>query len=372
MYSFSHPTSLQIWPDAYDMVCRLAISSMSLGRAFAHDLREKLDKATKNGIEGIEVFHEDLEYIAKKLGGGLTPDNEIQAAGIIRRLCDDRNMNIICLQPFMHYEGLLDRQEHARRINKMKLWLRLAKALGTNLIAIPSTFLPESESTGDLDLIVADMIEVAELGLQETPTINFSYEGLAWGTHLDTWEQTWEVVQRVDRPNFGLCLDTFNIAARVYADPASPNGMAPNGEVEIRASIARLMQTVDVRKVFYIQVVDAERLQKPLDERHELFVRGQPPRMTWSRNCRLFYGEEDRGAYLPCRELTRAIVRGLGFNGWISMELFNRSMCNTDPDTPAAHASRASVAWNKIVEDLELDIEGSRRQSSTRVHRPRL
>ena len=345
---------------------------MSLGRACAHDLPEKLDQAAKNGIEGIEIFHEDLEYIAKKLGGGLTPHNETQAAGIIRRLCDDRNLHIICLQPFMHYEGLLDRQEHARRIDKMRLWLRLAKALGTNLIAIPSTFLPESESTGDLDIIVTDMIEVADLGLQETPVINFSYEGLAWGTHLDTWEQTWEVVQRVDRPNFGLCLDTFNIAGRLYADPASPNGRTPNGEVEIQASIARLLQTVDISKVFYIQVVDAERLRKPLNEHHELFVQGQSPRMTWSRNCRLFYGEEDRGAYLPCRELTRAIVCGLGFDGWVSMELFNRSMCNADPGTPAAHASRASVAWNKIVEDLQLNARESRQRSSTHVYRPRL
>ncbi|MCJ1324332.1 hypothetical protein MMC10_000994 [Thelotrema lepadinum] len=344
---------------------------MSLGRACVHDLPEKLDQAAKNGIEGIEIFYEDLEYIAENLEGGLTPRNEIQAAGIIKVLCDERNINIICLQPFMHYEGLVDQREHKRRISKMKLWLRLAKALGTNLIAVPSTFLPESECTGDLDVIVTDMIEIANLGLQETPVINFSYEGLAWGTHIDTWEQTWEVVQRVDRPNFGLCLDTFNIIGRLYADPASPSGLMPNGEVEIQASIARLSQTVDIKKVFYIQVVDAEKLQKPLNESHELFVPGQSPRMTWSRNCRLFYGEEDRGAYLPCRELTRAIVCGLGFDGWISMELFNRSMSNADLGTPAAHASRASVAWDKIVEDLQLDVEGSR-QKRTHMYQPRL
>lgn len=59
-----------------------------------------------------------------------------------------------------------------------------------------------------------------------------AYEMWAWGCHVyvvspvflnvplnrcsyprsNIWENTWEVCKRVDRSNFGLCLDTFQIA----------------------------------------------------------------------------------------------------------------------------------------------------------------
>ena len=44
-----------------------------------------------------------------------------------------------------------------------RLWIKLAKILGTDLIAIPSTCLPEEEVSGDFDLIAGDLREVADL-----------------------------------------------------------------------------------------------------------------------------------------------------------------------------------------------------------------
>lgn len=168
----------------------------------------KLDAAAKYGLD-IELFYEDLFYVAKELPGGPTPENKIEAARYIRGLCDDRGISIICLQPFMHYDGLRDRQRHAERVEEMKLWIKLVKILGTNIIGIPSTFLPDDEASGDVELIVADLQEVADLGAPEG--IQFAYEALCWGTHVDLWEQSWEIVQKVDRVNLGLCLDTYNM-----------------------------------------------------------------------------------------------------------------------------------------------------------------
>ncbi|KAF2084972.1 3-dehydroshikimate dehydratase [Saccharata proteae CBS 121410] len=338
------------------MPCRPAISSMSLGRAWLHKLPHKLDMAQKYGLTGIELFHEDLEYVAEEMGsGGATAENQLKAAELIRQLCDERGLTIIALQPFMHYEGLEDRKEHAARIEKLKLWFRLAKILGTNTIQIPSNFLPASQITDDKATIVKDMIEVADLGAQEDPPFNFAYESLAWGTHIDTWEQSWEIVEKVNRPNFGACLDTYNIAGRVYADPTSPTGKTPNADADIRASIDRLVKTVDAKKVFYVQVVDGERLEKPLLEGHEFHVASQPARMNWSRNCRLFYGEQHLGGYLPVKEITRAFIEGIGFEGWVSMELFNRVMADPDPETPEKLARRAGEAWRKMVVDFKLE-----------------
>jgi 4-hydroxyphenylpyruvate dioxygenase len=339
---------------------------MSLGRASVHKLPNKLDQAARHGFEGIELFFEDLEHLARESEGGTSPENLLAAAKEVRKLCADRNLQIICLQPFMHYEGLKDRQEHATRIEQLKLWFKIAKALGTDVIQIPSSFLPAAELTGDYDTMVQDLREVAEMGLRESPVIKFAYESLCWGTYVDTWDKCWKVVSKVDYPNFGICLDTFNIAGRVYADPAAQNGKTANAEADIKASIERLRKTVDLKKVFFVQVVDAERLDRPLVKGHEYYNAEQPTRMSWSRNCRLFYGEQDKGGYLPIRELADTFLNGIGYEGWWSLELFNRIMADPDPSIPAQLASRGALSWQKLKRDLHIP-DANNVKSSNRV-----
>jgi 4-hydroxyphenylpyruvate dioxygenase len=329
---------------------------MSLGRAWVHSLPSKLDQAAANHFSAIEVFFEDLEYLARSqsnLPSSATPSPEAQlhAAHTIRTLCDDRNLTIIGLQPFMHYEGLLDRNEHAARIEKLKLWFNIVKLLGTDVIQIPANFLAREEISGDMEVVVQDLRQIADMGLQESPPIKFAYENLCWSTYFDTWEQGWEIVQKVDRPNFGLCLDTFNIAGRVYADPSSRSGKTPNADEDIKASLERLVKMVDVRKVFYIQVVDAEKMREPLVEGHAFYNSSQPARMSWSRNARLFAFEA--GGYLPILDVTRAIIEGLGYEGWVSMELFSRTMAEPGEEVPVNHARRGAIAWEKIQGEIE-------------------
>jgi len=338
------------------MSYKLAIASMSLGRAWVHKLVPKLDAAAANGFEGIEVFYEDLEYLAREQSS--TPSSEtpsaeaqISAAQTIKKLCDERSLTIIGLQPFLHYEGLVDRKEHAARIEKLKLWFKIVKALGTDIIQIPGNFLPKEQITGDLDIVVKDLQEVADMGQQQTPIVKFAYENLCWSTYFDTWEKIWELVEKVDRENFGVCLDTFNIAGRVYADPASPNGLTPNGPEDLKLSLVNMVKKVDIKKVFYIQVVDAEKMRNPLVEGHAFYSEGQPARMSWSRNARLFAGEE--GGYLPVMDVTKAIIEGLGYKGWVSMELFSRTMNEPGEDVPKEHARRGKIAWEKVQKDIK-------------------
>jgi 4-hydroxyphenylpyruvate dioxygenase len=334
------------------MSCRPAIASMSLGRAWVHPLSEKLSQAAHAGFEGVEIFYEDLEYLAKEKGS-LSNETLFAAAHEIRTMCDRHGLEVIGLQPFLFYEGLIDRAQHEQRLQNLKVWFRIAKILGTDIIQIPSNFQSDGIS-GDRNLIVADMIEVANLGLKETPVVRFAYENLAWGTYISTWEDMWDIVRRVDRPNFGCCLDTFNIAGRVWADPASPSGKTPNADLDLRKSIESLTKTIDVRKVFYIQVVDAERMESPLVNGHPFHVEGQPARMSWSRNARLFLYEEEKGGYLPVVKVAEAFLKGLGYRGWVSMELFSRTMADPDPTTPQTHAQRGIQAWNGLKRELRL------------------
>jgi 4-hydroxyphenylpyruvate dioxygenase len=333
--------------------------SVSLGRAWLHDLDYKFDQAAKAGFKGIEIFYEDLEYAARKISGNDTPTSEhiLQASEHVSSACQSRGLEIIGLQPFLFYEGLKDRDQHAKLIEKMKLWLKIAKTLGTNTIQIPANFLPAEQLTGDFDIIAADLREVSDMGAAVDPPVRFAYENLCWSTHVDTWEKVWDVVKRVDRPNFGMCLDTFNIAGRVWADPASPTGKTPNADADLKASMERLVKEVDVAKVFYMQVVDAERMESPLVPGHLFHVDGQPARMSWSRNARTFIYETDRGAYMPVEDVVKAIIFGLGYRGPVSMELFSRTMSDEGQHVPDEHATRGIAAWKKLKERIKLEID---------------
>ena len=334
-----------------------AIMSASLGRAWLHDLEYKLENASKAGFKGVEIFYEDLDFAAQKLSGNANPSPEeiLQAAEHVYVVCHVQGLDIIGLQPFTFYEGLKDREQHDILIEKMKLWLQIAKKLKTTTIQIPANFLPAEELTDDLDVIAADLRDVADMGAAETPTIRFAYENLCWSTYIDTWEKLWDVVKRVDRPNFGMCLDTYNIAGRVWADPTSPTGKTPNADVDLKQSLENLVKEVDVSKVFYIQVVDAERLESPLVPGHVYHVDEQPARMSWSRNARLFIYEDSRGAYLPVEDVARAIIKGLGYKGYVSMELFSRTLAETSLHVPDEHAARAISAWKTFQQRLQLD-----------------
>ncbi|KAL4953478.1 hypothetical protein BDW69DRAFT_184423 [Aspergillus filifer] len=342
------------------MTYQPSIMSASLGRAWIHALPHKINQASLAGFKGIEIFYEDLEYFARDIGGIKdtetvpTPDQLLNAASQIKTLCDEGGLEIIDLQPFLFYDGLKDREQHDQLIKKLKLWFRLAKTLGTTTIQVPANFLPPDRLADDVETIVSDLREIADMGAKEDPPIRFAYENLCWSTKIDTVQKLWEVVKRVDRPNFGMCLDTFNIAGRVWADPASPTGKTEDAEEALDAAIKMITEEIDKKKVFFIQVVDAERLEKPLVEGHEFYVESQPARMSWSRNARTFMYEEDRGAYLPVEKVARAIIEGLQYKGWVSMELFSRTMNEEGEHVPGEHARRGIASWKKLQERLSL------------------
>jgi 4-hydroxyphenylpyruvate dioxygenase len=344
-----------------------AIASMSLGvcpqspfsphlltdmlqRAWVHQLPQKFIAASAAGLPGIEIFYEDLLYLASTLPGGATPTNQLVAAHRIRGLCDSLHLEIMALGPFSDFEGRLDPAARAQKLKDLQVWFEVGRILGTDIIQIPCTFMTEGV-TGDLDIVARDLREIADLGAKEYPPYKFAYENLCWGTFNDTWEKAWAVVKAVDRVNFGMCLDTFNIAGREWADPASPSGKVENADEVFKESMRRMVREIDVMKVFYVQVVDAERMSRQLDKSHPFHVDGQKPRMSWSRNSRLFICEEERGGYLPVVDVLKAICdekTGLGYKGWISMELFNRSLVEEREEVPKEHAERAMESWRRL------------------------
>ncbi|KIW96300.1 uncharacterized protein Z519_03369 [Cladophialophora bantiana CBS 173.52] len=339
------------------------IASQSLGRARYHSLDHKLELCQKYGFEAIELFFEDLEAVAKALpashpalppGTSFADSTELQesqlaAAEYIHDLCIRRRVQIICLQPFMHYEGRLDSAFHGEAIQELQFWIKLARRLSTDLIQIPSSFLPASQCSGNRGRIVADLRQAAEIGLQNDPPTRFAYEALAWGTHVDTWDAAWSIVLEVDRPNFGTCIDAFNLAGRIFADPASLSGLTRTACEDTQKAISKLRSELPLalEKVFYVEVCDGERLDVPLGPGHEWYDPEQPVRMSWSRNARLFPFEG--GGYLPALDILQAVCDA-GYTGHVSFELFSRTANRPGGEVAEQHAKRAAVAWKKLAE----------------------
>jgi 4-hydroxyphenylpyruvate dioxygenase len=118
-----------------------------------------LEQAAKAGFTGIEIFYEDIDYAARKISGSDSPSNDdlLQAADHVNTVCKVQGLEIIGLQPFLFYEGLKDREQHERLIEKMEFWLQIVKTLGTTTIQIPANFLPAEQLSDGFDSIAADL-----------------------------------------------------------------------------------------------------------------------------------------------------------------------------------------------------------------------
>ena len=108
----------------------------------------------------------------------------------------------------------------------------------------------------------------------------------------------------------------------------------PDAEQAVEASLQRMRKELDPKKIFYIEVVDAERLASPLVPGHPWYDPEQDPRMSWSRNARLFPCEEERGGYMPVLAILRTITQDVGYQGFVSFELFSRTMGEVGEGVP--------------------------------------
>ncbi|KAF2259257.1 xylose isomerase-like protein [Lojkania enalia] len=330
------------------MSCKLAVPTASLGRCSAgHLLETKLDAAKTYGYQGIELCFEDLLAVA---GQGDTGT----AAQEIKAMCKKRDLHIVCLQAFVEDEGALNRIEIQSKLRELAVWIQLARILGTDMIMIPASDLPDEDMTRDIDMIVDDLRRAAEEGLREKPHIKIAYESRCSSTRIDKWEFCWDVIKKVGKDNFGMCLDIVHIAGRLFADPAAPSGLVPDGIKAVELSMHRFVKRMKAHreKIFYVQFGNARRPDEPIVPGSSDYDANERPRTIWSHNYRLFYGEEARGAYLPMKDIAEAVFNCVHFEGWVSAELFNRRMDCEDLNVPNDLARRGAIAWRKLGNDM--------------------
>jgi len=180
---------------------------------------------------------------------------------------------------------------------------------------------------------------------------------LSWGTHVNTWKQAWRCVSHTPRSNLGLIIDSFNSLAREYADPYNPNGTglqrSPSASATfLAAHLQELSRTVPGNKIFLFQVADAARpppgsvFSKPPSDP------SVPRLQPWSRNFRLFPLETDRGSFLPVDLYSQTVLK-MGYQGDLSLEVFNASLSEKGDKVPEEHALRGYRGLEKLVKAVD-------------------
>ena len=157
--------------------------------------------------------------------------------------------------------------------------------------------------SGDEQLAAAQLRELGDLA--ERFGVRVAYEALAWGRFVDSYEAAARIVRLADHARIGVCLDSFHILSKGHNPEA--------------------IETIPADKIFFVQLADAPLLSMDV--------------LSWSRHHRLFPGEGgfDLGAFMG--HLVRT-----GYDGPVSLEIFNDTFRQSDPRATAVDARR-SLRW---------------------------
>ena len=247
-------------------------------------LPEKLEAIAAAGFDGVEIFENDLLYY-----GGSPRD--------VRKLAADLGLAITLFQPFRDFEGCR-RDRLARNLDRAERKFDLMQELGTDLVLVCSNV--AADSTGDRDILVDDLRQLAERA--GARGLRIGYEALAWGRHVNTWQQVWDIVRAADHPSLGVLLDSFHTLS-LKGDPSA-------------------IAEIPGDKIFFVQMADAPLLNMDV--------------LEWSRHFRCFPGQGDFD--LP--GFLAPILKS-GYRGPLSLEIFNDGFRAAPPRSTAVDGHRS-------------------------------
>ncbi|KAL8896470.1 MAG: hypothetical protein Q9207_007692 [Kuettlingeria erythrocarpa] len=318
-------------------------------------LDQKLEAIGDAGFQGIELgFPDLLSFASKRQKKDVQPqdfDTLCEAAAEVKQLVEKNGLKTVMLQPFSNFEGWpegSDGREDAFR--RAKGWIRIMEAVGTDMLQVGSTDSPHA--LGSLDYLASDLQQLADLLAPHNSRL--AYENWCWATHAPDWKDVWEIVQKIDRPNVGLCLDTFQTAGGEWADPTTASGLIEGEggrevlQKQFETSLAILSKTIPGDKIYILQISDAYKPKQPLDPKPD--ESGMRPRGRWSSCLRPV---PFNGGYLPVVNVAKAVLK-TGFRGWFSMEVFDGGPDGTDQDwrDMKAYAEKAMASHERLLKEV--------------------
>jgi 4-hydroxyphenylpyruvate dioxygenase len=241
-------------------------------------LDEKLAAAARAGFDGVELFEADL------LNSPLAPPE-------VRGLAEELGLTIDLYQPFRDFEAVPEPD-----LRRAEAKFELMVELGADTLLVCSNVSPEA--IDDDDLAAEQLHALAERAAEHG--LRIAYEALAWGRHVNEYDHAWRIVQAADHPALGTCLDSFHILSR-------------GTDLDAIAGIDKL---------FYVQLADAPHLSMDV--------------LQWSRHYRCFPGQ---GAF-DLADFVRRVL-ATGYDGPLSLEVFNDVFRQADADRTAVDAMRS-------------------------------
>jgi len=250
-------------------------------------LKEKMQACAIAGFDGIEIFEQDL------VTSSLSPEQ-------VRSMASDLGLTLDLYQPFRDFDSVPE-ELLAANLRRAEAKFRLMSRLGMDTILVCSNV--ATASIDDDELRAAQLSRLAELAGEHG--VKVAYEALAWGKYVNDYEHAHRLVELVDHPNLGTCLDSFHILSRDW-DTAPIEGFNPE-------------------KIFFVQVADAPKLSMDV--------------LSWSRHYRVFPGE----GQFQLAKFMGHVVRA-GYTGPVSLEVFNDVFRQSDVERTAVDAMR-SLIW---------------------------
>lgn len=177
-----------------------------------------------------------------------------------------------------------------------------------------------------------------------------AYENWCWSTHATDWADVWDIVKKVDLPNVGLCLDTFQTAGGEWGDPTTSSGLIEDVskeelEKKFAASMKKLSENVPADKIFLLQISDAYKPTKPIQKTPD--ESGLRSRGQWSHDYRPI---PFNGGYLPVVDVAKAVLK-TGFRGWFSYEVFDGGEDGKGIEYELdEYAAKAEASFHKLIE----------------------
>ena len=212
----------------------------------------------------------------------------------------DLGLAIDLYQPFRDFEAVPEGL-HLKNLRRAERKFEVVRRLGVSTLLVCSNVSPTA--IDDDGLAAAQLHALAELA--SPYGIRIAYEALAWGRHVNDYLHSWRIAEAASHPNIGLCLDSFHVLTR---------GVDPIG-----------IESIPGDRLFFVQLADAPRL--PMHQLH------------WSRHHRCFPGQGDL-------DVVRFLghVLAVGYQGSLSLEVFNDVFRQSDPVRMARDGMRSLIA----------------------------
>ncbi|KRE83343.1 bifunctional sugar phosphate isomerase/epimerase/4-hydroxyphenylpyruvate dioxygenase family protein [Arthrobacter sp. Soil764] len=250
-------------------------------------LKEKMQACAIAGFDGIEIFEQDL------VTSPLSPED-------VRKMAADLGLGLDLYQPFRDFDGVTPDLLKAN-LRRAEAKFRLMARLGMDTILVCSNV--ATASIDDDALRAEQLAQLANLAGDHG--VKVAYEALAWGKYVNDYEHAYRLVDMVDHPNLGTCLDSFHILSRDWETSH--------------------IEAFNPDKIFFVQVADAPKLSMDV--------------LSWSRHYRVFPGE----GQFELAKFMGHVVRA-GYTGPVSLEVFNDVFRQSDVERTAVDAMR-SLIW---------------------------